>query len=34
MEDNGAREPGVEIVAQPPGKRLKSITMLSGGEKR
>ncbi len=32
-EDNGAREPGVEIVAQPPGKRLKSITMLSGGEK-
>ena len=33
MEDNGAREPGVEIVAQPPGKRLKSITMLSGGEK-
>lgn len=33
VEDNGAREPGVEIVAQPPGKRLKSITMLSGGEK-
>jgi chromosome segregation protein len=35
--DNGEgtadREPGVEIVAQPPGKRLKSITMLSGGEK-
>jgi|CXWL01.1.fsa_nt_gi chromosome segregation protein len=27
------REPGVDIVAQPPGKRLKSITMLSGGEK-
>lgn len=26
-------EPGVDIVAQPPGKRLKSITMLSGGEK-
>jgi chromosome segregation protein len=32
-DQNGAREPGVEIVAQPPGKRLKSITMLSGGEK-
>ncbi len=32
--DNAAnQEPGVEIVAQPPGKRLKSITMLSGGEK-
>ena len=27
------QEPGVEIVAQPPGKRLKSLTMLSGGEK-
>ena len=30
---SGSQEPGVEIVAQPPGKRLKSITMLSGGEK-
>src|SRR6185295_19117100 len=29
----GPQEPGVEIVAQPPGKRLKNITMLSGGEK-
>jgi chromosome segregation protein len=28
-----SQEPGVDIVAQPPGKRLKSITMLSGGEK-
>jgi chromosome segregation protein len=28
-----SEEPGVDIVAQPPGKRLKSITMLSGGEK-
>jgi chromosome segregation protein len=27
------QEPGIDIVAQPPGKRLKSITMLSGGEK-
>ncbi len=26
-------EPGVEIVAQPPGKRLKNLSMLSGGEK-
>lgn len=32
-EQGTAREPGVDIVAQPPGKRLKSITMLSGGEK-
>jgi chromosome segregation protein len=32
-EPTGSQEPGVEIVAQPPGKRLKSITMLSGGEK-
>jgi chromosome segregation protein len=29
----GHQEPGIDIVAQPPGKRLKSITMLSGGEK-
>ncbi len=26
-------EPGVDIMVQPPGKRLKNITMLSGGEK-
>jgi len=32
-EGDGNQEPGVDIVAQPPGKRLKSITMLSGGEK-
>jgi len=32
-EGRSPQEPGVEIVAQPPGKRLKSITMLSGGEK-
>lgn len=33
VESKGPQEPGVDIVAQPPGKRLKSITMLSGGEK-
>lgn len=31
--EGSAEEPGVDIVAQPPGKRLKNITMLSGGEK-
>src|SRR5918997_4677356 len=29
----GSEEPGVDIAAQPPGKRLKNIDMLSGGEK-
>ena len=32
-EGRGPQEPGVDIVVQPPGKRLKSIAMLSGGEK-
>jgi chromosome segregation protein len=27
------REPGVEITAQPPGKRIASLAMLSGGER-
>ncbi|TLY35959.1 MAG: chromosome segregation protein SMC [Nitrospirae bacterium] len=33
VEDEEGGEPGVDIVAQPPGKRLKNITMLSGGER-
>ena len=33
VEDEEASEPGVDIVAQPPGKRLKNISMLSGGER-
>ena len=33
VEGAGPQEPGVDIVVQPPGKRLKSMTMLSGGEK-
>jgi chromosome segregation protein len=32
-EERGPQEPGVDIVVQPPGKRLKGMTMLSGGEK-
>ena len=32
-ESPGQQDPGVDIVVQPPGKRLKSMTMLSGGEK-
>src|SRR6266851_4327713 len=30
---NPAVEPGVEIVAEPPGKKLASVNLLSGGEK-
>lgn len=32
-EETPGLEPGVDIIAQPPGKRLRNLTMLSGGEK-
>ena len=32
-DEENLLETGIEIVAQPPGKKLQSITLLSGGEK-
>jgi chromosome segregation protein len=33
LDDPEADEPGVEILAQPAGKRMRSIKLLSGGER-
>jgi chromosome segregation protein len=32
-QDKDDEEPGIEIIAQPPGKRVSSLSMLSGGER-
>jgi chromosome segregation protein len=33
LEEMGETDAGVEIVAQPPGKKLQNVLLLSGGEK-
>ncbi len=33
LEEDNVLESGIDIVAQPPGKKLQHLTLLSGGEK-
>jgi len=33
LQENGKREKNIDILATPPGKKIKNISMLSGGEK-
>jgi chromosome segregation protein len=33
MADDDAPDPGIEIVAEPPGKKLQSLSLLSAGER-
>ena len=34
IEGDDVLEAGIDVIAQPPGKRLQNVLLLSGGERQ